>query len=376
MSSRSRVQFVTPLLVGEGAPGQTGGTLSNLHLLRALATRAEVRVLTLQAALDPATFAGEPFTVTHRPAPAWRGLALAARWTPHVRAVTRDLLAAHAADLVVATTSTLAALDAAIPSRRVAVVQAFENFGWRPPAGVSARTRADLAKTWLVNGCADARRVRDADAVVVTSAYMRSAVEGRFGVPAERIWLVPQVADLPTVAPVPAAAPPVVGFVNRGADKGLPFVVRLARAAPDLTFLVYGHGAVEGGDVPPNVRLAGWAADRAAMFASASVWIVPSTWPEPFGRVAMEAVCAGRAVLVSDRGGLPEAVEDAACVVRGFDVPAWVARIREALRASAPARAARAQRARARWSTERHAHATHALLDAFARSTPPARGSP
>jgi glycosyltransferase involved in cell wall biosynthesis len=367
VSGLPRVCFVTPLLVAEGHPGQTGGTLSNLHLLRALATRARVRVLSLQGDLDPASFAGEPFGVAHHPAPVWRGLELAARWVPFVRASVRAHLDAERADVLVATTSTLAALDGAGAARRVAIVQAFENFGWRAPAGLSARTRADLVKTWLVDGCADVRRLRAADAVVVTSAFMRRAVEERLGVVAGRVHFVPQIADMPVVAPLPVPAPPLVGFVNRGHDKGLDLVLRLARAAPDLTFRVHG-AAPSGGTLPPNVQVAGWSVDRAAMFASASVWVVPSTWPEPFGRVAMEATCAGRAVLVSDRGGLPEAVEDPSAVVQGVDPAVWLARIRAVL--AAPPEAHRGDVARARWSTERHAHATHALLAALGQASP------
>lgn len=38
--------------------------------------------------------------------------------------------------------------------------------------------------------------------------------------------------------------------------------------------------------------------------------VVPSRWPEPFGRVALESVMMGVPVLTTDRGGLPEIVED------------------------------------------------------------------
>lgn len=47
-------------------------------------------------------------------------------------------------------------------------------------------------------------------------------------------------------------------------------------------------------------------------FEEADIVIVPSTQPEPFGNVAVEAVLAGRPVIASAIGGLPEALEGVA----------------------------------------------------------------
>lgn len=48
--------------------------------------------------------------------------------------------------------------------------------------------------------------------------------------------------------------------------------------------------------------------------------VVPSTWEEPFGIVALEAAACGCVVLGSDAGGLPEAVGPAGCLFRRGDV--------------------------------------------------------
>ncbi|MCR4312319.1 MAG: glycosyltransferase, partial [Candidatus Uhrbacteria bacterium] len=42
----------------------------------------------------------------------------------------------------------------------------------------------------------------------------------------------------------------------------------------------------------------------------AAVVVVPSMWYEPFGLVAVEAMAQSTPVIVSDRGGLPEIVQD------------------------------------------------------------------
>lgn len=48
--------------------------------------------------------------------------------------------------------------------------------------------------------------------------------------------------------------------------------------------------------------------------------VVPSTWEEPFGIVALEAAACGCVVLGSEAGGLPEAVGPAGCLFRRGDV--------------------------------------------------------
>lgn len=76
------------------------------------------------------------------------------------------------------------------------------------------------------------------------------------------------------------------------------------------------------------MEVRGWESDRSVMFASAKVWIVPSLWEEPFGRVSIEAQAANRPVLVIKKGGLPETVANQKYVISGFNVEAWLDRIR------------------------------------------------
>ena len=60
-----------------------------------------------------------------------------------------------------------------------------------------------------------------------------------------------------------------------------------------------------------SVELLGWTsrADIAAHLTASQFVVVPSIWEEPFGLVAAEALMAGRAVVASRTGGLPELVQ-------------------------------------------------------------------
>jgi glycosyltransferase involved in cell wall biosynthesis len=91
----------------------------------------------------------------------------------------------------------------------------------------------------------------------------------------------------------------------------------------DLLLHVVGEGVLSSRDrqvrSEANVCAYGWLspAELETVFASCDIVIVPSRW-EGFGLVAAEALRAGRPILVSDRGALPEIVTEGQT---GFVVP-------------------------------------------------------
>ncbi len=110
-----------------------------------------------------------------------------------------------------------------------------------------------------------------------------------------------------------------------------------------------------------RVKRVGHCSDMPAAMLSAAVVAVPSTDPEAFGRVAVEAQAMGTPVVVSDLGAVPETVlappQVAAGERTGWRIPpgdpaALAAGLREALELRPSAREALARRARVR--VERH----------------------
>src|SRR5438034_10653049 len=92
--------------------------------------------------------------------------------------------------------------------------------------------------------------------------------------------------------------------------------------------------------VAERVHFRGWlsASELAEELANASVVVVPSLWPEPFGLVGIEALAAGRPCVASATGGITDWLEHGVgglCVPPG-DVKALSAALNELL--SDPAR--------------------------------------
>jgi len=59
-----------------------------------------------------------------------------------------------------------------------------------------------------------------------------------------------------------------------------------------------------------NLRYLGWISYENVLkfFSKSSITVVPSKWSEPFGRTSLEAGSRGNAVIISNRGGLPETI--------------------------------------------------------------------
>lgn len=350
---RQVVHFISQFFPPADGSRQTGGTISNRNFLRSVARDHDVTVLAFDPGADPARFADEPYRVVQRPPPPWRAPGLLLHWQDFVRRTTQELISStDSPDFLIATTSTLAAFDVAPrQTRSIAIVQAFENFGLRCP-WVPRRTRVDLIKGAVLRRFQDGRLMRRADGVLTNSAFMRTAISDRFGIDPPRIHVLKQQVDFERANRKPPER--TIGFVHRGTDKNIALVLELARRAPNLSFLIYGHPDGLPSTPSPNVSMMGWEPDRSYMFASAALWLVPSLWAEPFGRVSIEAQAADRAVLVANRGGLPETVFDGRYVIDGFEPDAWLTRLKQLLSLPATEIAATGRRARESFSGQAH----------------------
>jgi glycosyltransferase involved in cell wall biosynthesis len=151
---------------------------------------------------------------------------------------------------------------------------------------------------------------------IVPSEFMRQRLL-EWGLGADRVRLVRHFVEGAT--PPPDAKRGSYGaFVGRlSGEKGLHLFFRALRRAGDPPFVVVGDGPLRSSleglvrDLGlANTTLWGWrsAEEVAAVIAGARYVAVPSVWEETASLAALEALAAGRPLLVSDRGALPELV--------------------------------------------------------------------
>jgi len=182
-------------------------------------------------------------------------------------------------------------------------------------------------------------------AYIAISRAVREKLRHEFG-PEERVH-VAHNAVLEFVGERPARIsdrPIDVLFAGRFAvEKGIRIVVQMAQEMADHRFVLAGTGpetaAVEAAlSGLSNVRLAGalGSGTTLGLMATSKVVVVPSTWDEPFGRVAAEALAVGALPLVSNRGGLPEIVEYAPyrAVIADERASAWTTAASSLLKSS------------------------------------------
>lgn len=99
--------------------------------------------------------------------------------------------------------------------------------------------------------------------------------------------------------------------------KGVQTLIQAMKSFPKTRLKIAGSGSCEqefkemAKDMP-QIEFLGFVHGDAlsALMATARVAVVPSIWYEPYGLVAVESMKFGTPVVVSDRGGLPELVED------------------------------------------------------------------
>jgi glycosyltransferase involved in cell wall biosynthesis len=117
-----------------------------------------------------------------------------------------------------------------------------------------------------------------------------------------------------------------VTFVCPVPQKGVGIAMGLAARRPDIPFVF-----VESWRLHPvrrlllnrriraaaNITFRGSTNDMRSVYGSAKVVLVPSRWPEAWGRVVSEAQVSGIPVLASNAGGLPESVGEGGILVDG-----------------------------------------------------------
>jgi glycosyltransferase involved in cell wall biosynthesis len=220
--------------------------------------------------------------------------------------------------------------------------------------------------------------------VIAVSAFVADLIRRRHRTPPERIVTIPRGVDVRAFSEDAVGAeraiaaarawgltedsrPVVILPARLSRWKGQALFIEAAarlkarRGRPDFLCLLVGVDAEEAGadrllelaaacDALDVVRLAGRCDDMAAAYKLAWAVAAPSTEPEAFGRVAVEAQAMARPVVASDHGGARETVAPGSSgwLPPPGDVEALTAALEAALALTPEARAAMGAAGRAR----------------------------
>ncbi|HEU4396026.1 MAG TPA: glycosyltransferase [Planctomycetota bacterium] len=284
------------------------------------------------------------------------------------------------------------------------------------PALVSTKHNED---PYLVDGIwrsIGRRAALRAGGVIAISEGVARFLGRTLGLPDGRVRVIRYGLD-PAIAPrgggaafrealgVPASAPLAVCLARLSPQKGLDVLVEAARrlrgAVPDARVAIVGRGPdgaalrdrVRARGLQGRVLFAGFLPDPGPAYDAADCVVLPSRW-EGFGLAALEARAAGKRVVVSAAGGLPEAAGADGVVVPVGDATALADAIaaelsRDAVAASRGGVRAAAIRARAlgEFPLDGAAEAHEALYEQLraarpgpaapaATTTPPAPAAP
>jgi glycosyltransferase involved in cell wall biosynthesis len=201
---------------------------------------------------------------------------------------------------------------------------------WADEAAEEGAGRFGCAVRWRLERSVYRRATR----VITLSRAFAELLHTRYGVPAERISVIPGSVDLARFAPAMSRdaaraalgwpiGRPVILAVRRlvrrmGLDRLVEAMPAVRDAVPGAMLMIAGRGAeamalkdlAQRCGVAEHVRFLGFLAesDLPAAYRAADINVVPSRALEGFGLAAAEALAAGTPSLVAPVGGLPEVV--------------------------------------------------------------------
>lgn len=283
--------------------------------------------------------------------------AVGAVWNPVAAALVRRAIAGTRYDIVHAQNLFPAASVSVLRAARqagAAVVGTVRNVRFLCPAGTfwnSGPCMACKHGRWpgIRQGCWKGSRLATAGSALVQAVAVRQwqRLDAVIAPSAYLADVLSPVLNAATLHVVPNQVPPMLpgvgerqGIVFAGRltpEKGLDVLLNAFGDLPQGARLrIFGTGpeaSVLRSRDRPGVQWDGDAAHPQVLEAmrQAAVVVVPSRWAEPFGRVALEAMAAGAAVVATGVGGLPEVVGDAGLTVPAGDVTALGQALRMAL---------------------------------------------
>jgi glycosyltransferase involved in cell wall biosynthesis len=202
------------------------------------------------------------------------------------------------------------------------------------PWGEESRVEGEGPLTVLAKEMVERAVYRRASQAIVLSAAFRDVLARRYGVPEQRIHVIPGGVDADRFAIAKSRdecrralgwpeGRPIVLCVRRlvrrvGLDALVDAAAELRKRVPEALVLIAGRGPLEeeleariaARGLANHVRLLGFVADSAlpAAYRAADLTVVPTAALEGFGLVTVESLAAGTPCIVTPVGGLTDVV--------------------------------------------------------------------
>lgn len=199
----------------------------------------------------------------------------------------------------------------------------------------AARRPSTLARL-MRNTAALRQALLRASRFLVGSRYMADLLTQN-GFPREKIAVLPPhfLPDDARLTYTPPLEPKCVLYAGRlEIEKGVPYLLQaLARLPADVRLAVAGDGTQHSRyealarklGLTERVEFMGWLDDEALSRAlhRCALLVMPSLFPEPFGKIGIDALSHGRPVVAFDVGGISDWLHDGVngFLVRPKDVP-------------------------------------------------------
>ena len=151
--------------------------------------------------------------------------------------------------------------------------------------------------------------------IAVSEFYRNKMIE--FGFDDDKISYLPNYIDAGDYDPNVPEKGYVLYFGRLSEEKGVSVLLDAARMAPEVPCYVVGTGPLEDDlrkkaedESLDNVRFFGFKSGKQlrTLLEEATCIVVPSVWYEAFGLVVIEAFAAGKPVIGSNIGGIPELI--------------------------------------------------------------------
>ncbi|MCX6612224.1 MAG: glycosyltransferase family 4 protein, partial [Acidobacteria bacterium] len=154
-------------------------------------------------------------------------------------------------------------------------------------------------------------RLREADAIVCVSEYVARYCRNEANLDAVHVPI--SLGDHANPPDVGRFENPYVTLVNPSAVKGLPILLGLADALPEIQFAAVPSWGTTQHDLAEiksrgNIKLLDPVEDITEILQQTRVTLVPSLWAEARSRMVVESLSRAVPVLASDVGGLREAM--------------------------------------------------------------------